>query len=233
MTVETVISQAMEAWRRLGVDEDAAAEMAEELAADLTAAARDGRDPGAYLGDDVDALATSWAVERGLLLHPRLKETALAAAGGAFVPAVLALVFAFLSWSHTFDPCTGAGTGPDGEVLGCRSTLDAPWMWVGWAACMLVAYFMMRRNVAVTLQHHLAPAREATMRALTRTLPLVIAAAALVGGGIGLLGSDVFGSFAILAFPLALVGMLGAAAGGAALVRHRTRPKAEPESPAG
>ncbi|MFI6764128.1 hypothetical protein [Streptomyces sp. NPDC050355] len=93
----------MEAWRRLGGDGDAAAEMAEELAADLTAAARDGRDPGAYIGDDVDALATSWAV-------------------------------------------------------------------------------------------HLAPAREATVRALTRTLPLDIVAAALVGGVIvGLLGSYVFG----------------------------------------
>ncbi|MGG7574946.1 hypothetical protein [Streptomyces sirii] len=144
------------------------------------------------------------------------------------MPAVLALVFAFLSWSHTLDPCSGVGTGPDGEVLGCRSTLDAPWMWVGWVACMLVAYFMMRRNVAVTLQHHLAPAREATMRALTRTLPLVIVAAALVGGVIvGLLGPYVFGYFAILGFPLGLVGMLGAAAGGVALVRHRTCPTVE------
>ncbi|ARF53140.1 hypothetical protein [Streptomyces gilvosporeus] len=228
LTVETAISQVMETWRRLGVDEDTAAEMAEELAADLTAAAQDGRDISAFIGGDVDALATSWAVERGLLpLHRRLKESALAGAGGAFVPAVLALAFCFLSWSHTLDACTGSGTGPDGEALGCRPTLDAPWMWVGWAVCMPLAFFMIRHTVRVTLQHHLAPVREATMRALTKTLPLIELTAALVGGGIGLLAQPVFGYFAILAFPFALVGMLGTVAAGVALVRHRTCPTAD------
>ncbi|MEU8785336.1 hypothetical protein [Streptomyces sp. NPDC048637] len=230
-TVETVIPQAMATWRRLGVDEDTAAEMAEDLAADLTAAAHDGRDAGAVIGDDVDALATSWAVERGLPpLHWRVKETAVAAAGGAFVPAILALVFCFLSWDHTFDPCASWAEPGGGTPGTCRSTLESPWMWAGWAGwagCALLAFFMIRRTVSVTLQHHLAPAREATLRALPKALPVIIVAGALVGGGIGLLGEPVLGYFAILALPVALVGMLGTVAAGAALLRHRTCPTKE------
>ncbi|MFF3766099.1 hypothetical protein ACFYYR_18710 [Streptomyces sp. NPDC001922] len=223
MTVETAISQAMETWRRLGVGEEAAAEMAEELAADLTAAALDGRDTADYLGGDVDALATSWAVERGLLpLHLRLKETAVAAAKGAVAPAVLALGFCYVSWSHLLDPCSGLGLF--GEASTCRGTLDTPWIWVGWVLCAVVAFFTIRRTVRVTLQRHLAARREATLHALTRTVALIIVAAALVGGGIGLLAPAVFGYFAILGFPVALAGMIGTVAAGAALVRYRTCP---------
>ncbi|MGW2921870.1 hypothetical protein ACWDBF_28920 [Streptomyces angustmyceticus] len=116
-------------------------------------------------------------------------------------------------------------------MLGCRSTLDAPWMWAGWVLCALGGYLMVRRTVGVTLRHHAAPLREATMRAMTKALPLIIVAAALVGGGIGLLGPYAFGSFTILAFPIALAGMLGTVAAGTALVRHRICPTVD--SPAG
>ncbi|WP_181160309.1 hypothetical protein [Streptomyces solincola] len=42
-----------------------------ELSADLSAAARDDRDPSAYMGGDVERFAASRAIERGLITpHP-------------------------------------------------------------------------------------------------------------------------------------------------------------------
>ncbi|MFE7314151.1 hypothetical protein ACFU7T_13790 [Streptomyces sp. NPDC057555] len=216
MTVDHAISQAMKTWRRLGVEEEAAQEMAEELAADLTAAVADGRTASAYVGGDVDTLATSWAVERGLLpvQHQRLKETAAAAAKGAAAPALAAVFFCWVSMSHVLDPCASD----------CRTTTDAPWMWVGWVLCAAVGYWLVLRAVSRRLERHQAAGREATLRALTRTLPLIVVAAALIGGGIGLLFSVIFGYFQIFALLPALVSMPAAVASGAAWVRHRTCP---------
>ncbi|MEU8684152.1 hypothetical protein [Streptomyces sp. NPDC048611] len=232
LTIENAIQQAEQTWHRLGVDKAAAAEMAEELSADLVAAADDGRSVTDYIGGDIAALATSWAVERDLLpaQHQRLRETAIAAASGAALPALFAVLLCWVSWSHLLDPCTGWGTGPDGEVLGCRTTLDAPWMWVGWVLCAAVAYGLVLRSVSCALADHQAAGREATRRQLIKTLPLIVPAAALVGGGIGLLGSIVFGYFAILAFPVALVAMPAAVAAGATWVRHRSCPPVDTTS---
>ncbi|MEW1749112.1 hypothetical protein [Streptomyces angustmyceticus] len=74
LTVEDAIHEAMETWRRLGLEPDTTDEMAEELAADLTAAAFDGRSVTDYIGGDIDALATSWAIERGLLPTPPVPQ---------------------------------------------------------------------------------------------------------------------------------------------------------------
>ncbi|MFB7629506.1 hypothetical protein ACFC0M_00945 [Streptomyces sp. NPDC056149] len=216
MTVENAISQAMKTWHRLGVDEEAAQEMAEELAADLTAAVADGRSVSAYVGGDVDALVTSWAVEHGLLpvQHRRLKETGAAAAKGAAVPALAAVFFCLVSMSHLLDPC----------ALDCRTTTDAPWMWVGWVLCAAVGYWLVLRAVSRRLERHQAAGREATRRALTRTLPVIVMAAALIGGGIGLLFSVILGYFQIFALLPALASMPAAVAVGAAWVRHCTCP---------
>jgi ABC-type xylose transport system permease subunit len=97
-------------------------------------------------------------------------------------------------------------------------------MWVGWVLCAVTAYFLVRRMVAVLLQHRLALAREATMRTLTAALPFIVVAAALVGGAIGLLAPCAFGDFTVIGFPVALAGMLATTAAGAALVRYRTCP---------
>ncbi|MFD8546914.1 hypothetical protein [Streptomyces sp. NPDC059649] len=232
MLVEDAISQATKTWRRLGVDEEAAQEMAEELAADLDAAALDGRDVSAYIGGDVDSLAGSWAVERGLLSpHPRSKETAAAAAKGAAVPALAATIFWWVGWSGVFDSSyeslvTTLGGGVRVDV---RHYPDPgiPVMWVGWVVCVLAAFFMVRRAVAGRLDRLLAPAREATVRTLAKALPLIILAAALIAGAIGFLTRHLFEYYALIGLPIGLVGMLATVAAGAALVRHRTCPAME------
>ncbi|MGW2417407.1 hypothetical protein ACWCV5_35415 [Streptomyces tubercidicus] len=57
-----------------------------------------------------------------------------------------------------------------------------------------------------------------------KTLPLIVVAAALAGGGIGLLGAVVFGQFVIVTFPVALAAMPAVVAAGAAWIRHRSCP---------
>ncbi|WP_420082600.1 hypothetical protein ACN6AT_36855 (plasmid) [Streptomyces sp. JL4002] len=235
-TIEGVISQARKAWHRLGVNENAAAEMAEELAADLTAAALDGKDVSAYIGGDVDSLAASWAVERGLFFpQPRLKETALAAAKGAALPALAATAFWFIGWSGALDPSyESLVTTPGGVRWEIRKSPDPglPLMWVGWGMCALSAFFMVRRAVATRLQRLLAPAHEATVRALTIAFPLIILAGALIVGAIQFLAPYTLGDYfaLILGLPAGLVGMIATVAAGSALVHHRTYRRTEAQA---
>ncbi|MFJ9615470.1 hypothetical protein [Streptomyces noursei] len=230
LTVENAIHQAMETWRHLGVDQDVADEMAEELAADLTAAALDGRSAADYIGGDIEALATSWAIERGLLpTHRRLKETAFAAVTAAAIPALAALVFWWASWSHFLDPSgESAVTTLDGHVLREVRRFPnpgVPLMWVGWVACLIAGFCFVRRAVDDSLRRPLDPARDATMRALTKALPVILVAAGLMGWAVGVFGAYVVGYYQLLfTFPVALVAMVGTVAAGAAWVRHRTCP---------
>ncbi|GAB7035822.1 hypothetical protein AB0G35_29640 [Streptomyces sp. NPDC021749] len=230
LTVEDAIHQATETWHHLGVNGKTADEMAEELAADLTAAAADGRSVTDYIGGDVEALATSWAVERGLLpAHRRLKETAFAAATGAALPAFAALLFWWINTSHLLDPSSESLTTTlDGRVLRevhRYPNPGVPLMWLGWVVCLLAAFLFVRRAVNETLQRPRDPARDATMRALTKTLPLILLAAALVACAIGVFGAYVIGYYQLLfTVPVALAGMIGTVAAGAAWVRHRTCP---------
>ncbi|GFE15274.1 hypothetical protein Sgleb_33210 [Streptomyces glebosus] len=230
LTVDDAIHTATETWRRLGVEEATAEEMAEELAADLTAASSDGRSVADYMGGDVEALATSWADERGLVpARPHLKETAVAAAQGAALPALAALAFWYVSWSHLLDPSgTSMATTLDGNVeweIRQFPNPGVPLMWVGLPLCVVAAFFLIRRAVRGTLQYHHAPVIEATMQALTKTLPVILAAAALLAVGIGYFGDYLVGYFQLLfTIPMALAGMIGAVAAGAAWVRNRTCP---------
>ncbi|MFD5733790.1 hypothetical protein ACFWIY_13260 [Streptomyces sioyaensis] len=229
-TVDDAIRTATETWRRLGVERATADEMAEELAADLAAASADGRSVADYMGGDVEALATSWADERGLLpVRRHLKETAVAAAQGAVLPALAALAFWYVCWSHLLDPSSESlQTTVDGQVL--REVRQfpnpgVPLMWVGLPLCALVAFFLIRRAVRGTLQHHHAPVVEATVQALTKALPVILMAAAVLGIAIGLFGASVVGYYQVLfTVPVAPAGMIGAVAAGAAWVRHRTCP---------
>lgn len=230
LTVEDAIHQAVETWRRLGVDEGAAAEMAEELAADLTAAAADGRSATDYIGGDIEGLATSWAVERGLLpVHRRLKETAFAAATAAALPALGAVAFWWAGMpGGLLDSNSESLTTQYGRTVWevHRSpNPGVPLMWMGWVVCLLTAFLFVRRAVGESLTRPLDPARDATMRALAKALPLILLAAALVATAIGVFGAYVVGYFQLLfTIPVALGGMIGTVAAGAAWVRHRTCP---------
>ncbi|MGW8975979.1 hypothetical protein [Streptomyces platensis] len=230
LTVDDAIHTATETWRRLGVEQATADEMAEELAADLAAASADGRSVADYMGGDVEALATSWADERGLVpVRPYLKETAVAAAQGATLPALAALAFWYVNWSHLLDPSgTAMTTTLDGNVVWeVRRFPNAgvPLMWVGLPLCVVAAFFLVRRAVRGTLQHHHAPVIEATMQTLTKALPVLLAAAAVLAVAIGYFADYVVGTYQLLfTAPMALAGMIGAVAAGATWVRNRTCP---------
>ncbi|MEW9517731.1 hypothetical protein [Streptomyces tubercidicus] len=231
LTVEDAIHQAMETWRRLGIEQDATDEMAEELAADLTAAAFDGRSVTDYIGGDIDALATSWAVERGLLpTRPHLKETAVAAAKGAALPAVAAVILWMAGTpGGLLDRSTELKvTQPDGPPLvevHHYPNPGVPLMWVGWVVCLVGAFFLIRRTVATKLQAEHDPAHEETLRAITKALPLILLAAAVAAAALNFLGGCAFEYFQgivnVLVGPFVMVGVVAA---GTAWVRDRTCP---------
>lgn len=84
-------------WKRLGVPDPVANEMAEELAADLRQAEAEGVPPEEVLGSggsDPRAFAGAWSAERGLTHQPRSTKSRFAVAAGAF--ALLAIAGAVL-----------------------------------------------------------------------------------------------------------------------------------------
>ncbi|SOE11762.1 hypothetical protein SAMN06272775_2745 [Streptomyces sp. 2323.1] len=228
LTVDDAILTATETWRRLGVEQAAADEMAEELAADLAAASADGRSVADYMGGDVEALATSWADERGLVpVRRHLKETAVAAAQGAVLPALAALAFWYVNWSHLLDPSGEAMTTTlDGHVvreIRRSPNVGVPLMWVGLPLCVVAAFFLIRRAVRETLRHHRASMIEATVQTLAKALPVIFAVAAVLAVAIGYFGDFAIGYFQLFfTVPMALAGMVGTVAAGAAWVRNRT-----------
>lgn len=231
LTVEDAIYEATETWRNLGIEQDAVDEMAEELAADLTAAAFDGRSVTDYIGGDVDALATSWAVERGLLpTRPYLKETAAAAARGAAVPAVVSIILWMAGTpggllDRNSETMTTQLNGPPVYEVHHYPNPGTPLMWVGWAVCLVGAFFLVRRAVAAKLQRRHDPARDVTMRAMTKAVPLLLLAAALLGTAVNFLGDYAFPYFqAVVTVFVAPVVMISAVAAGAAWVRDRSCP---------
>jgi hypothetical protein len=91
-------------WRRLGVPERDANEMATDLEADLAEAAKDGVAAEEVLGEstfDPHAFATSWAQERGLIpkrrsvLEPQRRLVALAVVVLAAAGLTVGLLFTF------------------------------------------------------------------------------------------------------------------------------------------
>jgi hypothetical protein len=101
--VNEFVDQCRKEWRRLGVPDPIANEMAADLAADLEEAAADGATPEEVLGVgafDPQAFARTWAAERGVveqpwpIPHPRPTRSHLPAAIAAF--AVVAIVGAVL-----------------------------------------------------------------------------------------------------------------------------------------
>jgi hypothetical protein len=93
--VNPFVDECRSEWRRLGVPDPVANEMAADLAADLSEAEADGASPEDVLGSgafDPRAFATAWAAERGLIRRPPRKQGALRSAVLAAAIVCLTLV---------------------------------------------------------------------------------------------------------------------------------------------
>jgi hypothetical protein len=97
------VDQCRREWRRLGVPDPLAEEMAADLAADLAEAEADGVSAEALLGRSVfdpRSFAASWAAERGIIPEAPTRENArrrpLALAAFTAVAALTAIVAALL-----------------------------------------------------------------------------------------------------------------------------------------
>jgi hypothetical protein len=146
------VGQCRQEWRRLGVADPLAEEMAADLASDLTDAEADGVSAEDFLGSsilDPRSFATSWAAERGVIPEPasrgkgRRRPLVLVAfttlAAIALIGAALLLVTGNPNVTlRTSGPSPHlsslpAGSvvppGPGGQVLNGRN-LSAPVEWI-------------------------------------------------------------------------------------------------------
>jgi hypothetical protein len=70
------VEQCRQEWKRLGVADPIAEEMAADLASDIEEAEAEGVSPAEYLGAaDPQSFAASWASERGIIPTPPSQET--------------------------------------------------------------------------------------------------------------------------------------------------------------
>ncbi len=132
------VEECRQEWRRLGVPELLAEEMATELESDLAEAQADGVSATEILGEsDPRRFAATWASERGLVSErPRPKRNrkrlwfALAVVLVlGFVLGVLALVSLATTGVHTSGrtPCAGAGARRDAGIpSSCRHEGQRP-----------------------------------------------------------------------------------------------------------
>jgi hypothetical protein len=117
--VSEFVDECRREWRRLGVPEPAANEMAADLAADLKEAEQDGVAAEEVLGSgafDPRAFAASWASERGLVPtrwrdRMRAHRLLLAVAGLVVLLAAVGVTAGFLvSWHSSHPVITDVGT---------------------------------------------------------------------------------------------------------------------------
>jgi hypothetical protein len=171
------VEQCRQEWRRLGVPDPVAEEMAADLASDLSEAEAEGVSAEELLGSsafDPRAFAASWAAERGIIPPPpsrgssRRRPLALAAftalaAIALFVSALLLLtgqpkvsVVTSRAPAHLpTPPATPAPPGPGGQVL--QTSASAPVEWIllflaivalGFAAWLWSSWGRSRRDPA-------------------------------------------------------------------------------------
>jgi hypothetical protein len=113
-------------WRRLGVPDSLAEEMAADLAADLGEAEAEGHSAEEFLGSDPRSFAASWAAERGIVPAPpsrgnaRRRPLVLVA-----FTALAAIVLIFAARGLL----TGTPLGPGRHVL-VLGNLAAPVEWI-------------------------------------------------------------------------------------------------------
>ncbi|MFI8992484.1 hypothetical protein [Streptomyces sp. NPDC053542] len=191
MALDTV-GQARRVWRRLGVPEQAAQEMAEELSADLAAAAADGRTAEDYVGGDIAALARTWAAERGLIRsRKRVGRVIAATVLGALPGAFMALFFVFAPTSRfaefAFAPASpldnwavrAVSVGPTGSQIWLG--MSVPVMLALYLLSALAAYAGSLAAVSAVLRHSADPHRRRTVKAIALAVPLIGIIATPVG----------------------------------------------------
>jgi len=170
-------------WKRLGVPDLLAEEMATELEADLAEAEADGVSAAEMLGEgDPRRFAASWARERGLVAEPVPQKRRRRV--WPWVVGAVVFLFFFLSWLALQTLGTsGASSAPPGEVHPVRpiDAVRVPRL-VGLKACHaeriarrqgLKVHDVPRRhcNAVVVEQHPHPPAvvpRHAPLTLLTR-----------------------------------------------------------------
>jgi hypothetical protein len=187
--------------------------MAEEPAADLAAAAADGRSAAEYVGGDAVGPARTWAAARGLV-RPR---TTLVPVAAAAVLGALPGGFTGLFWA--FAP----GSAFPSFLLGHPAAAGAAPL-PAWAVIALylasapAGYAGSLAAVSALLRHRADRCRRSTVRALAAALPVVGVLAA--AGGIGLAAVLDFqpAAFRSVCLVVVLVTAAGAAAVRAAVV---------------
>ncbi len=166
-----VVHACRKSWRRLGVPDAIAAEMATELEAELAEAAADGVTPESFVGVDARSFAAQWAYSKGVVRsRARLLVTVLAAVAGAIPGTGFALFVAYGGSSEAF-PQTFPGIW---EYLASAGS----WLLVVlYALGALFAYVGAVGAVGGVLRWRDDPAAVATARVLAVGLPFGTAAA--------------------------------------------------------
>lgn len=186
---DDVLGIAERTWRRLGVPAGTRAELRAELAADLDAAAADGRSALDYVGGDPAGVARLWAAERGVVrARPLLARTTAAAVVATLPGAAFGLLLVVGPSSIFLNDLllTEQGQQMVNPLQGSYSLTYAvvPPGWlvpVWYLLAALAAYGGALAAVSAVLQQAGDVARRPTLRALVRTLP-VAAVLATVGG---------------------------------------------------
>jgi hypothetical protein len=162
------VEQCRREWRRLGVADPLAEEMAADLASDLEEAEAEGVSAGEYLGSsasDPRSFAASWATERGVIPAPPGRETGrrsplalvafTALAAIALIVAALllatgepkvALVTSRTKPPHFSTPPTGLSLPPGGHRVQASAAAPVEWilLFVAIAALAFAVWLWLR-----------------------------------------------------------------------------------------
>jgi len=174
-----VLTQCKRIWRRLGVPDDVAADMAAELEVDLAAAADEGVTADTYVGRDARSFAAAWATERGVARPPlRIALTTIAAVVGAVPGVGLALFVAYGLSSEAMAEILTNEVIRVGENV-YRPYFEPPeWMLpLLYGVGAVFAYAGAVAAVGAALHWRLDPATTRTVHALVFALPLATAVA--------------------------------------------------------
>jgi hypothetical protein len=195
--------------------------MAAELEADLSAAASEGHAASAIVGGDVEAFATAWATERGVVrTRLCLVTTAVAAVLGAIPGASFGLFVAYGISSDAMAEIVGRHMVRVAQNRYETSQLSLP-TWLLLALYTLGAVFAYAGAVgavALALQMRLDPIVQRTVKSLAVALP--VATAAAIGATVAYSSTTDFSTSLTVVVADVVVAALVFAAG-VALIRYR------------
>lgn len=201
-TSRTAVARARRVWRRAGVRRTDRASLAAELTGEIAAAAADGYGPETVLGEDADATARGWALERGLAGRSLQVATMLwVVVTGVLLGSSTAVVETLVTFY--------------GDVLGMGDTLTpGPVTLTILASSAAMAVLLPVLGTWAAMHHRGDPRAGATARWLAVTLPL--------GGLVGLALVVVLGVAAddgTAALPFMTLPFLGSCAGSGLVAR--------------